>query len=93
MQIPNVLDEHSPYRQDSLVYPDTWWYVRWGTLVEWLREYEAGGNPPGLPMEMRRPGALRGLAIGLMVRQAALATEFIKTPISWRQDHSEWAAV
>lgn len=85
MQLPSVLDEQSPYYQVHSHIPRTWWFVTWREIVRRMRE-----QPDGLPAELRQPGALVGLSVGLFFRQAALTCDAL-VPISWRDDVSEWA--
>ncbi len=66
----SVLEEQSPYCFGAYSWSE------WRSVIEVLRRYEATGIPqPELPRSIQRPGALVGLAVGLAVRQAALAAQ------------------
>ena len=66
----SVLEEQSPYCFGAYSWSE------WRSVIEVLRRYEVTGIPqPELPRSIQRPGALVGLAIGLAVRQAALAAQ------------------
>ena len=71
----NVLEELSPYYFQALGMPRTqegWWM--WRIVLDVLRRYEETGIPQQeLPRSIQRPGAVVGLAVGLAIRQAALA--------------------
>jgi hypothetical protein len=73
----SVLEELSPYCFHGVGAanpPQGWWM--WGVVVDILRRYEQTGIPqPELPRAIQRPGAIVGLAVGLAVRQAALAAQ------------------
>jgi hypothetical protein len=70
-----VLEELSPYYFQGLGAPqlaEGWWM--WRIVLDVLRRYEETGIPQQeLPRSIQRPGAVVGLAIGLAIRQAALA--------------------
>lgn len=72
----NVLEELSPYYFQGLGMPqlqEGWWM--WRIVLDVLRRYEETGIPQQeLPRSIQRPGAVVGLAIGLAIRQAALAS-------------------
>ena len=75
----NVLEELSPYCFQALGLPQShgWWM--WKLVLDTLRRYEETGIPqPELPRSIQRPGAVIGLTIGLLVRQAALAAQVIR---------------
>ncbi len=70
----NVLEELSPYYFQAVGLPGSqgWWM--WRIVIDILRRYEETGIPQQeLPRSIQRPGALVGLAVGLAIRQAALA--------------------
>ena len=70
----NVLEELSPYYFQAVGMPSSqgWWM--WKIVLDILRRYEETGIPQQeLPRSIQRPGALVGLAVGLAIRQAALA--------------------
>jgi hypothetical protein len=72
VDVTNVLEELSPYCFVGLGTSGSW--TMWSRVLEILRRYEQTGIPqPELPRAIQRPGALIGLAVGLGVRQAALA--------------------
>ena len=68
----NVLEELSPYYFQALGMPQP--QGCWKIVLDILRRYEETGIPQQeLPRSIQRPGAVVGLAIGLAIRQAALA--------------------
>ena len=70
----NALEELSPYYFLGLGMPPSegWW--TWKLVLDVLRRYEETGIAQvELPRSIQRPGAVVGLAIGLAIRQAALA--------------------
>lgn len=72
----NVLEEPSPYYFQAIGLPHLQGWAEWLRVIDVLRRYEQTGIPqPELPRSIQRPGALVGLAVGLAVRQAALAAQ------------------
>ena len=72
----NVLEEPSPYYFQAIGLPHLHGWAAWLRVIDVLRRYEQTGIPqPELPRSIQRPGALVGLAVGLAVRQAALAAQ------------------
>jgi hypothetical protein len=70
----NALEEQSPYYFQSLGEQQPQGWCIWKTVLDILRRYEETGLPQQeLPRSIQRPGATVGLAIGLAIRQAALA--------------------
>jgi hypothetical protein len=68
----NALEELSPYYFQGFGVAQGWWM--WKIVLDILRRYEETGIPQQeLPRSIQRPGAAVGLAIGLAIRQAALA--------------------
>jgi hypothetical protein len=75
----NALEELSPYYFQALGLSTSdsqaWqgWFM-WKIVLDILRRYEETGiAQQELPRSIQRPGAVVGLAIGLAIRQAALA--------------------
>jgi hypothetical protein len=75
----NALEELSPYYFQALglsrTDAQTWqgWFM-WKIVLDILRRYEETGiAQQELPRSIQRPGAAVGLAVGLAIRQAALA--------------------
>ena len=71
----NALEELSPYYFQALADTSGWqgWFI-WKIVLDILRRYEETGiAQQELPRSIQRPGAAVGLAIGLAIRQAALA--------------------
>lgn len=70
----NALEELSPYYFQALGEQQPQGWCMWKTVLDILRRYEETGLPQQeLPRSIQRPGATVGLAIGLAIRQAALA--------------------
>jgi len=76
--VTNALEEQSPYyfQAFGVTAPTTFgqgWFV-WKIVLDILRRYEETGiTQQELPRSIQRPGAAVGLAVGLAIRQAALA--------------------
>lgn len=72
----NALEELSPYYFQGLTRAQAeaqGWFM-WKSVLDILRRYEETGiTQQELPRSIQRPGAAVGLAIGLAIRQAALA--------------------
>ncbi len=73
----NALEELSPYYFQALGMTEAQaegWFM-WKIVLEILRRYEETGiAQQELPRSIQRPGAVVGLAVGLAIRQAALAS-------------------
>lgn len=70
----NALEELSPYYFQALSRDPTQGWFMWKIVLEILRRYEETGiTQQELPRSIQRPGAAVGLAVGLAIRQAALA--------------------
>ncbi len=70
------LEEQSPYYFQALDLPPsrTHGWIMWKIVLDILRRYEETGvTQQELPRSIQRPGAAVALAIGLAIRQAALA--------------------
>ena len=72
----NALEELSPYYFQALglSQSQTQGWFMWKIVLDILRRYEETGvTQQELPRSIQRPGAAVALAIGLAIRQAALA--------------------
>ena len=70
----NALEELSPYYFQALTQAQTQGWFMWKIVLQILRRYEETGIAQReLPRSIQRPGAAIGLAVGLAIRQAALA--------------------
>jgi hypothetical protein len=72
----NALEELSPYyfQAFGLSQSQTQGWFMWKIVLDILRRYEETGiAQQELPRSIQRPGAAVGLAVGLAIRQAALA--------------------
>jgi hypothetical protein len=72
----NALEELSPYYFQAIGLSETQtqgWFM-WKIVLDILRRYEETGvTQQELPRSIQRPGAAVALAVGLAIRQAALA--------------------
>ncbi|HEY5948277.1 MAG TPA: hypothetical protein VIV40_22425 [Kofleriaceae bacterium] len=70
----NALEELSPYYFQAFGMPATQGWFMWKIVLDILRRYEETGiAQQELPRSIQRPGAAVALAVGLAIRQAALA--------------------
>lgn len=72
----NALEELSPYYFQGMTQAQAQGWFMWKIVLDILRRYEETGiTQQELPRSIQRPGAAVGLAVGLAIRQAALAAD------------------
>jgi len=72
--VTNALEEQSPYYFHAFGDTDVQGWILWKMVLTILRRFEETGiTQQELPRSIQRPGAAVGLAVGLAIRQAALA--------------------
>lgn len=68
------LEEQSPYYFQAFDRSHQQGWILWKIVLDILRRYEETGvTQQELPRSIQRPGAAVALAVGLAIRQAALA--------------------
>jgi hypothetical protein len=68
------LEEQSPYYFQAFDPRQQQGWIMWKIVLDILRRYEETGvTQQELPRSIQRPGAAVALAVGLAIRQAALA--------------------
>jgi hypothetical protein len=72
----SVMHESSPFAYKTVGWPPAEGIWRWYTVLTILQRYEDTGEvQPQLPPDVQRPGAMLGLTLGLLARQAAIFAE------------------